>query len=155
MLLNLAGVVFLDDLTDHLHARGFEGFTARTGWVIRSLGDEPCSLRDLADRMGLSSPGALKAIDPMVAHGFLERASTKDRRVRAVAVTEHGRAAIAEARAFHAMFEQQVADMIGEEAAAQTRLAMEALVERGSRSVPAVLVARQHTRAPETSIPAG
>lgn len=142
MLLNLAGVVFLDELTDSLRAAGFEGFNSRTGWVIRSIGDEPVSLRDLAERLSLSSPGTLKAIDPMITHGYLERASTEDRRVRAVAVTDRGREALAAARAFHAGFEQRIGEVMGPETAALTRQALEAVVARGSRHVPDILVNR-------------
>lgn len=150
MLLNLAGVVFLDDLTDRLRADGFEGFSSRTGWVIRSIGEQPVSLRDLAERMGLSSPGTLKAIEPMIQHGYLERAGTEDRRVRAVAVTDRGRDALAAARAFHAEFEGRIADLIGEDATRSTRIALETLVGQGSRHVPEILI---HQLRPQASQP--
>ena len=136
MLLNLAGVVFVDALHEHLAGAGFDGFTARSGWVLRTLGDEALSLRELADRIGLSSPGALKAIDPMLGAGYLERAETEDRRVRAVRVTERGRAALACATAFHADFEERLADEVGAADVAATRRALSALVERGSPHLP-------------------
>lgn len=151
MLLNLAGVVFLDDLTDRLRADGFEGFSARTGWVIRSIGDQPISLRDLADRMGLSSPGTLKAIEPMIQRGYLERSRARDRRVRAVAVTERGREALAAARAFHVEFEQRMVDLVGEEATRNTRRALESLVDQGSRHVPEILVSHLRPRASQSA----
>lgn len=140
VLVNLAGVVFLDALVAHLHERGFVGFTMRTGWVIRSVGEEPVSLRDLAARMNLSSPGALKAIDPMVTAGYLERVSTSDRRVRAVAVTDLGREASRVAREFHRSFEESLAEELGPQGAAATRRALEAIVARGSRHIPQALV---------------
>lgn len=151
MLLNLAGIVFLDDLTDRLRSDGFEGFSSRTGWVIRSIGDQPISLRDLAERMGLSSPGTLKAIEPMIKHGYLERARAEDRRVRAVAVTERGREALDAARAFHREFEDGIADLIGEDAARSTRRALESLVSQGSRHVPEILISQMRPQAPQTA----
>lgn len=140
MLLNLAGVVFVDALHERLEAEGFAGFTTRSGWVLRTLGEDELSLRDLADRMDLSSPGTLKAIDPMLKGGYLERAGTSDKRVRAVRVTERGRAALACATAFHAEFEAGLAAEVGADVAAATRRGLEALVDRGSRHVPRALL---------------
>ena len=86
VLVNLAGVVFLDALVAHLHERGFDGFTMRTGWVIRSVGDEPVSLRDLAARMNLSSPGALKAIDRATAEVSAEQRQLAEQLLSAVGI---------------------------------------------------------------------
>ncbi|WP_436701633.1 MarR family winged helix-turn-helix transcriptional regulator [Nocardioides sp. BYT-33-1] len=140
VLLSLAGVVFVDALHDRLAEAGFEDFTVRSGWVLRTLGDEELSLRDLAERMGLSSPGTLKAIDPMIRAGYLERAGTSDRRVRAVRVTARGRAALACASAFHAEFEAGLAAAAGAADVAATRRALEALVDRGSAHLPSSLL---------------
>ncbi len=136
MLVNLARVVFLDQLVAHLVQRGFAGFSTRTGWVIRSVGTEPRSLRELAQEMGLSSPGTLKVIEPMIATGYLERLTTTDRRVRAVSVTALGWAAQAAAWEFHAQFEKSLADEVGADVAAATRQGLEALLARGSRHIP-------------------
>ncbi|MBM0126056.1 MarR family winged helix-turn-helix transcriptional regulator [Pimelobacter simplex] len=132
VLLNLAGAVFVDDLHGRLAESGFEDFTVRSGWVLRALGDEALSLRDLAERMGLSSPGALKAIDPMLRAGYLERAEAADKRVRAVRVTARGRQALACAAAFHAEFEEGLAARVGAADAAATRRSLEALVDRAT-----------------------
>jgi DNA-binding MarR family transcriptional regulator len=139
VLLSLAGVVFVDALHERLDEAGFEDFTVRSGWVLRTLGDEELSLRDLAERMGLSSPGTLKAIDPMLRAGYVERAETSDRRVRAVRVTDRGRAALACATAFHAEFEASLATAVGTGDAAATRRGLESLVERGSANLPRAL----------------
>lgn len=150
LLLNLAGVVFLDDLTDRLRSDGFDGFSSRTGWVIRSIGTEHISLRDLAERLGLSSPGTLKAIDPMVSHGYLERVGAADRRVRAVKVTERGHEALAAARRFHAEFEAQFGESLGADGSALLRTALESLVRRGSRRVPQILVTQPSSQTSNT-----
>ncbi|MBU2694617.1 MULTISPECIES: MarR family winged helix-turn-helix transcriptional regulator [Pimelobacter] len=139
VLLSLAGVVFVDALHERLGEEGFGDFTVRSGWVLRTLGDEELSLRDLAERMDLSSPGALKAINPMLDAGYLERAGTSDKRVRAVRVTERGRAALACASAFHAEFEASLAAAVGADDAAATRRGLESLVERGSAHLPRAL----------------
>lgn len=147
MLLSLAGVVFVDALHERLAGAGFDDFTVRSGWVLRTLGEEELSLRDLADRMGLSSPGTLKAIDPMLRAGYLERARTNDRRVRAVRVTDRGRAALACATAFHAEFEAGLAADAGAADTAATRRTLETLVERGSAHLPSSLLPEDAHRA--------
>ncbi len=136
VLLSLAGVVFVDALHQRLADAGFADFSVRNGWVVRTLGDEALSLRDLAERIGLSSPGALKAIDPMLKAGYLERAEATDRRVRAVRVTARGREALACASAFHAEFEASLGAQIGAVDTAATRRGLEALVQRGAPHLP-------------------
>ncbi|WP_235738902.1 MarR family winged helix-turn-helix transcriptional regulator [Nocardioides alcanivorans] len=139
VLLNLAGVVFIDALHQRLADEGFDGFTVRGGLLLRSLGDDALSLRELADRIGLSSPGALKAIEPMVRAGLVERVKAEDKRVRAVRVTDRGHAALACAAAFHAEFEASLAAQVGSDDAAATRRTLAALVERGSPHLPQTL----------------
>lgn len=137
MLLSLAGVVFVDALHQQMAADGFDSYTVRSGWVLRTLGEESLSLRELAERMGLSSPGTLKAIEPMLQAGYLERAQgPADRRVRTVQVTERGRAALARAAAFHAEFEESLTAAVGAADAEATRRGLEALVRRGSAHLP-------------------
>lgn len=146
VLLSLAGVVFVDALHQRLADAGFDDFSVRSGFLLRSLGEESLSLRELAERIGLTSPGALKAIDPMLRAGYLERTRAADRRVRAVRVTERGRAALACAAAFHDDFEASLVDQVGPADAAATRRALEALVRRGSPHLPQTLT--PHPRLP-------
>ena len=136
VLLSLASVVFVDALHQRLSDAGFDDFTVRSGLVLRTLGDEALSLRELADHIGLSSPGALKAIDPMLKAGYLERAEAADRRVRAVRATARGRAALACAADFHEEFEADLAREVGSADAAATRRGLEALARRGSPHAP-------------------
>lgn len=136
VLLSLAGVVFVDALHQQMADDGFKDYTVRSGWVLRMLGEESLSLRELAQRMELSSPGTLKAIEPMLQAGYVERAQGADRRVRTVQVTARGRAALLRATAFHAEFEESLAAAVGAADAAATRRGLEALVGRGSPHLP-------------------
>lgn len=140
VLLNVAGIVFVDELNGHMAAAGFDGFTFRTGWVIRVVGKDTVPLRELAERMGLSSPGTLKAIDPMIGHGYVERAATEDRRVRAVRVTERGWQALATAREFHEIFESELGDRVGEQTVQAIRIGLTELLDRGPVRMPGGLV---------------
>jgi DNA-binding MarR family transcriptional regulator len=135
VLLSLAYVTFVEELRHHL--QGYEGFSSWTGTVLRVLDDGPMSLRQLAERLGMTSAGALKIVDPMVEQGYVTRLpDPEDRRVRAIALTPRGRDALGAARAFHARFEAALADEIGETAARATRRALTAIAQRAPEDVP-------------------
>ena len=140
VLLAVAHGTFLDRLHRHMAESGFTGFSTRTGFVLRVLDGEALSLRELADRLEMSSPAALKVIDAMVRDGFAERVtSPEDRRVRAVRATAHGDAALAAAHGFHEAVEQEVVDAIGRDDAAAVRRGLEAIAGQASEVIPQVL----------------
>jgi DNA-binding MarR family transcriptional regulator len=50
------------------------------------------SVKDLADRLGMSLPGTSRAVDAMLRRGWLERREDEhDRRMKRVGITEKGR----------------------------------------------------------------
>ncbi|MGB0098896.1 MAG: MarR family transcriptional regulator [Nocardioides sp.] len=139
VLLAVAHATFLDRLHRHMEELGFEGFTTRTGFVLRVLSspgeDQALSLREIADVLEMSSPAALKVVDAMVREGYVERvAGRRDRRVRAVTPTERGRAALAAARKFHADFEQSLGA-----AAPDLRAGLGLIAGQASAAIPRVL----------------
>lgn len=140
MLLSVAYGSFVDRLHTHMAEVGYVGFSTRTGFVLRVLGDEALSLRELADRLEMSSPAALKITDAMVRDGFAERVpSPADRRVRAVRATPLGHAALAEARRLHASIEHELVAAIGADEAAAVRRGLEAIAGRATEAIPQVL----------------
>ena len=140
MLLAVAHGTFFDRMLRHLEEAGFAGFTTRTGFVLRVLDGEALSLRELADRLEMSSPAALKVIDTMVADGFVERTTApEDRRVRAVRATAHGRAALEAARSFHAAVEQELVEAVGPDDAAAVRRGLAAIAGQATEVIPQVL----------------
>jgi DNA-binding MarR family transcriptional regulator len=137
VLLSLAYVTFVRELDGALAAAGHPGFQRWYGFVLRALAAEPVTLRELADRLEVTSPAALKTVRAMEADGYLERlADPADGRVRRVALTDRGRAALAAARAFHARFERELAGEVGPVRVRHTRAALEAVVDRGGRELP-------------------
>lgn len=97
--------------------------------VFRLLRGRPASLRDVAERLGISAPGALKVIDDMVAKGYVERREhAGDARIKQLALTARGEAAVAEARRFHALFEQGLAERLGAANVAAARGVLEQVV---------------------------
>jgi DNA-binding MarR family transcriptional regulator len=140
VLLAVAHGTFFGRLHQHMADAGFTGFSTRTGFVLRVLDGEALSLRELADRLEMSSPAALKVIDAMVRDGFAERTtSPHDRRVRAVRATARGDAALEAAHRFHAAVEQELVEAVGSDDAAAVRRGLEAIAGQATEVIPQVL----------------
>ena len=129
VLLNVSFGAFKLQLHRHLADAGFTDLGPSFGYVFRLLLAQPASLRDVAERLGISSPGALKVVDDMVAKGYVERQDDPhDRRVKRLLLTARGRRAIEEARRFHALFEQGLAERLGARQVAAARAVLEQVV---------------------------
>jgi DNA-binding MarR family transcriptional regulator len=129
VLLNVAFVAFKDALDTDLVAAGFADIGTSFGYVFRLLAEAPCSLSELAARLGMSSPGALKVVDDMVAKGYVSRSGdANDRRVKRLELTARGRAALGRARSFHARYEQALVQRLGERQVFAARRLLEAMV---------------------------
>jgi len=138
VLLNVAYVAFKDALDADLAGAGFEDIGTSFGYVFRLLAQAPCNLSELALQLGMSSPGALKVVDDMVAKGYVSRiADTDDRRVKRLELTARGHAALARARSFHERYEQALVQRVGERQVSATRKLLVAMAashaERGGR----------------------
>lgn len=135
VLLSVAYGTFFEQLHRHMDELGFDGYSTRTGFVLRVLGDDPLSLRQIADLLEMSSPAALKVVDAMERDGYVERVPAPgDRRVRAVTPTARGHAALAAARRFHTDFESG----LGPDAAA-LRAGLTVIAAQASVAIPQVL----------------
>src|SRR4249920_557051 len=94
-----------------LAARGFDDLGRSYGYVFRVLGDGDRSLSELAALLGMTLPGAGKIVDEMERRRYVERRPDRvDRRVKHIALSRRGRAALAAARAFHRDFEERLPD---------------------------------------------
>ncbi len=137
VLLNLAFGAFKDALEAHLAAQGFDDVGPSFGYVLRLLDTAPCSLTDLAAQLGMTPPGALKVVDDMVAKGYVERRSdAHDGRVKRLHLATRGHAALAQARAFHALTERALAERLGVRRVAAAREVLEHLAAAASGPVP-------------------
>ena len=111
ILLGLAFRVFVDEMHADLAARGFDDLGRSYGYVFRVLGDGDRSLSELAALLGMTLPGAGKIVDEMERRRYVERKPDRvDRRVKHIALSRRGRAALAAARAFHRDFEERAPD---------------------------------------------
>lgn len=103
------------------------------GFVFRSLAERPLSLGELATRLGISSQGALKIVTEMEERDYVERRDDAvDRRVRRLVLTRRGRAALREARRFHAATERQLVTAVGVRQVAGARAVLAALAQQGA-----------------------
>lgn len=128
VLLNVAFVSFKEDLDADLAAAGFDDIGTSFGYVFRLLSEAPCNLSELASHLGMSSPGALKVVDDMVAKGYVSRsADADDRRVKRLELTDRGRAALDRARSFHKRYEQALVQRLGMRRVAATRQLLEGM----------------------------
>jgi DNA-binding MarR family transcriptional regulator len=110
--------------------------------VARALAERPLNVRELADHLRMTPAGAVKVIDELVADGYVERVTDEsDGRVRRLRLTRRGRSALAEARRFHARFEEDLAVELGPRRVATVRAVLTELVvkHQGGEPVAATL----------------
>jgi len=135
VLLNLAYNSFVDALWKDIAAAGFDDIGPSFGYVFRLLAEGTSTLSELAAQLQMTSPGALKVIDDMVGKGYVSRsADASDGRVKRLALTARGRAALAQARKFHARCERDLERRLGKRTVAATRQVLEALASTDGAS---------------------
>lgn len=128
MLLNGAFVAFKEALDADLAAAGFDDIGTSFGYVFRLLAQAPCNLSELAVRLGMSSPGALKVVADMVAKGYVARIEdADDRRIKRLELTDRGHAALVRARVFHDKYEQALVQRLGTRQVVAARKLLEAM----------------------------
>jgi MarR family transcriptional regulator for hemolysin len=129
ILLALAYSAFVDEMRAEL-AQSHGELHGSFGYVARALAEAPLTLGELAARLAISPPGALKIVDELEAAGQIERIpDPDDGRVKRLRLTKAGHAVLAAARRFHARFEARLAGAVGERKAAACRAVLEEIVE--------------------------
>jgi DNA-binding MarR family transcriptional regulator len=129
ILLGLAYQTFADALRAHLNEGGFDDLGPAYGYVFRALAVDELHLTELAARLGMTDPGAMKIVHEMETRGYLERRSDpSDGRAKRLRLGARGRAALAAARRFHAVFERRLSKRLGARDVSVTRRVLEELV---------------------------
>ena len=81
-----------DRLQAAMTAAGHAQMRPPFGFVIRALAEAGLTLTELAERLGVTKQAAIKVVDEMEAHGFVERRpAPADRRSKILGLTERGR----------------------------------------------------------------
>jgi DNA-binding MarR family transcriptional regulator len=141
ILLGLAYARFVDELHDALGAEGFDDLGRSYGYVFRALDGAELNASDLAARLRITNQGAVKLIDEMAARGYVERhPHPSDGRIKVLALSARGQAALAAARRFHATYEERLAADLGPARARALRRDLERL--GAADDLPDGLVAR-------------
>lgn len=136
ILLGLAYNAFVEKLNAHLRDGGFTDLGRFYGYVFRALDAEPLTLTVLAERLDMTTAGAMKIVDEMESRGYVERApDAKDGRVKRLRLATRGRKALSAARRFHASFERS----LGDARARQLRSLLGDIVEVDPQGPPPVL----------------
>lgn len=128
ILLNVAFGAFKTQLHARLAQAGFDDLGSSFGYVFRLLDAQPQSLSQVASALGITSQGALKVINDMVAKGYVERHDEPgDARVKRLALTGRAKDAMAHAHGFHMQFERDLAAQFGASELAAMRLVLEGI----------------------------
>lgn len=114
-----------------LAAEGFGDLRMSHGYVFQHLLSGPGTITDLAGRLGVSQQAASKLVAELVELGYVQVAPAADRRARAVALSERGRASVAVARRARARLEQRLVAKHGAAVARARALLAEVLEELG------------------------
>ncbi len=141
ILLALAYGAFSEELRADLAKAGYADLHRSFGYVARNLAEGELTLTELADRLGMTSPGALKIVQSIEDGGYIERLSDpNDGRARRLRLTRKGRAALAAARDFHGRYERKLVERHGSKAVRDLRVVLAAMVARHeSRGAPLFL----------------
>jgi DNA-binding MarR family transcriptional regulator len=130
ILLTLSLRGFTSDLHSELAARGFAELRPAFGVVFRALRDEPLTLTDLANRLGVSKQAASKVVDEMVAKRLVRRrVAPSDARTKPLELTARGRRAMATAIDIGGEIDARLRATVGTGAVDSMHAVLEALVE--------------------------
>jgi DNA-binding MarR family transcriptional regulator len=79
---------------DYLSAIEESGLTLgqlKTLMALHAGGEEPCSVKQIAEQLGITPPAATRAVDALYDRGLVHRSEDlEDRRVRRIAITAAG-----------------------------------------------------------------
>ncbi|RKS09457.1 MarR family protein [Nocardiopsis sp. Huas11] len=131
VLLGRAFQRMVADLHAHLAEAGFTELGPSLGFAIKEVaaaGADGLTTAGLAARMGITHQGAAKAVDEMVAAGYVERVpDPRDGRSKLLVLTDHGKALLAAGHAFHQDYERRLTDRLGPDRVAAARQVLTAM----------------------------
>ncbi|QYN35940.1 MarR family transcriptional regulator [Pseudonocardia sp. DSM 110487] len=110
----LAGLALTDRTLERLHERGHTRLRVSHGYLFQHLIDGPITVGELAQRLGVTQQAVSKTAAELSAAGYLQRMpDATDGRVRRVALTERGRAAVRDTREIRAELVGELAEKLG------------------------------------------
>jgi DNA-binding MarR family transcriptional regulator len=129
-----AGQAVAEVVCVRLEARGFTGLRFSHGFLVQRLVESEQSIAALAAALGVTQQAVSKTVAELERLGYVRRrADPADRRVRLVALTDRGRAAVTAAREERAAVEAELRERRGPRGvAAATKVMREVLDLHGA-----------------------
>jgi DNA-binding MarR family transcriptional regulator len=110
----LTGIATSEHAQAILEDRGFNGLRVSHGYVFQHLIDARPTIGELADQLDMTQQGASKIVAELAALGYVERiADEQDARIRRVALSKRGKAAVSASRKARADAEAALAAACG------------------------------------------
>ena len=104
----------IDGLHDRLQDRGWTDVRPAFGFVLLAARDQPTSVTELAELMGMTKQAASKLVDAMVSAGYVQRGiDSHDGRQRPVTLTGRGEELLSAVEEVYAELEDGWAKLIG------------------------------------------
>lgn len=138
------GLRFNELVLGELLEAGFRGIRHAHGYVFQHLLAGPMAISELGRHLGVTQQAASKTVAELIGLGYLEDAESADARVRRVALSERGHAAIEAARSIRARYQRRLSKKHGPELARACRLLAAVLDDLGG----AAAVRTRKVRAP-------
>jgi DNA-binding MarR family transcriptional regulator len=129
-----AGQAVAEVVRGRLEARGFAGLRFSHGFLVQRLLEDEQSIAALAAALGVTQQAVSKTVSELERLGYVHRRpAPRDARVRLVALTDRGRAAVEAAREERAAVEAALRERVGpRRVAAATRVLREVLELHGA-----------------------
>src|SRR5215218_5606994 len=109
-----AGQTIADEVRDRIEERGFIGLRVSHGFLVQRLIERERAISALAESLGVTQQAISKAVAELEQLGYVRRRPDRDdARVRLVALTDRGHAAVAAAREERAAVEAELRERIG------------------------------------------
>jgi DNA-binding MarR family transcriptional regulator len=110
----LAGLALTERALERLHDRGHPQLRVSHGYLFQHLVEGPVTIGELAERLGVTQQAVSKTVAELTTAGYVQREpDAADGRVRRVALTERGLAAVRDAREVRAELVGELTEKIG------------------------------------------
>lgn len=130
ILSSLVGTALDERTLDALRAAGHPHVRRMHGFVFQHLIDDQPTVSQLAALLGVTQQAASKSVVELETLGYVRREPDPlDSRRRRVALTDHGRQAIAVSREVRATLSQALREEVGEHAVSTARRVLVALLD--------------------------
>ena len=124
------GQALADEVADRVRAAGHPELRFAHGFLFQHLVSGPRSVTDIAEAQGVTTQAVSQQLRELEELGYVARSrDDADRRVRIVALTARGRAAVSAAREARSAVDRRLAEAVGpDRVAAATDVLRDALV---------------------------